>query len=247
MVETKRPIDLNRPWQNQETVAAGCSFCDESLDPIQGNGWWIAIRNKSPIYPKSYLLLPRECRADFEPKRDITEAYDLAQELTLANRDYWLVVKQGGLSGQTVGHLHFHLIEHAEKRVARTLSELIKADMPLVLHGGNCTVRAGGHRTGQCFVLPKRNTKNLEIEEVAMALEKLVRLGKHSLQSIEGLEPEFQITLSLVGKYIRYGTYLPVLYQFGVELVALLEGRALHLPWSHRESARHLRAAMGEY
>jgi histidine triad (HIT) family protein len=103
---------------------AECIFCriaEGSLPAtiVYDDGDIVAFRDISPQAPTHIVLIPRKHIASL---RELVEQDDasvgylvraaarLAQEEHIAERGYRLVVNCGREAGQTVDHLHFHLL-----------------------------------------------------------------------------------------------------------------------------------------
>ncbi|HKK26990.1 MAG TPA: histidine triad nucleotide-binding protein [Gemmatimonadota bacterium] len=100
-----------------------CLFCAiaggrTDADVVSETDRWLAIRDIDPQAPVHVLVIPREHVASLD---DLEEAHrDLAGELLLAAREvarseeiadgYRVVVNTGGRAGQTVHHLHVHVL-----------------------------------------------------------------------------------------------------------------------------------------
>ena len=102
----------------------GCLFCrivagEIPSDRLHDDDLVIAIRDIAPRAPTHILLMPRKHIAS---AADLTEAdgpmlgrlfavaADLARAVGIAESGYRLVSNVGRWGGQTVDHLHFHLM-----------------------------------------------------------------------------------------------------------------------------------------
>jgi histidine triad (HIT) family protein len=103
---------------------ADCLFCriiagEVPATHVHADDLVVAIRDISPRAPTHLLLLPREHLAS---AAELTEAHgpmlgrlfavgaELARAEGLEERGYRLVTNVGRESGQSVGHLHVHLL-----------------------------------------------------------------------------------------------------------------------------------------
>ena len=103
---------------------ADCLFCrivagEVPATEVHADDLVVAIRDISPRAPTHILLLPRE---HVGSAAELTEAHgpmlgrlfavgaELARREGLAERGYRLVTNVGRESGQSVGHLHVHLL-----------------------------------------------------------------------------------------------------------------------------------------
>jgi diadenosine tetraphosphate (Ap4A) HIT family hydrolase len=96
-----------------------CPFCDlPSERVILANGLAIAIRDGFPVSPGHTLIIPKRHVATLfdtttEERLAIFELLDkakLALDAELHPAAYNIGVNDGAAAGQTVPHLHFHLI-----------------------------------------------------------------------------------------------------------------------------------------
>jgi len=105
-------------------VSTDCLFCrivagDIPAARVHDDDLVVAIRDLHPVAPVHVLLMPR---AHVGSARDLTEAdaplagrlltvaAALARSEGIAEGGYRLVVNTGDDGGQTVGHLHVHLL-----------------------------------------------------------------------------------------------------------------------------------------
>jgi histidine triad (HIT) family protein len=79
----------------------------------------LAFRDLHPVAPEHVLFIPRKHITSVDHLDDldaalmgklILAARDVARQLGLASRGYRLVANTGEEGGQTIPHLHFHLI-----------------------------------------------------------------------------------------------------------------------------------------
>lgn len=105
-------------------MADDCLFCDiargdADADRVAEGRTWIAVRDINPQAPTHLLVMPREHVGSLD---DLDEEWrDLAAELLLAAAEvarqegidasgYRVVANTGGAGGQTVPHLHLHVL-----------------------------------------------------------------------------------------------------------------------------------------
>jgi histidine triad (HIT) family protein len=102
---------------------AGCIFCDVAAGKIPSkivhqDRLVVAFRDISPKAPTHVLVIPREHFDDLDAATRVQErllghlllvAKEIAAKEGLEN-GYRLVVNRGADGGQTVGHLHVHLL-----------------------------------------------------------------------------------------------------------------------------------------
>ena len=103
---------------------ARCLFCDIAAgtvpcDKVYADDHVLAFRDLNPQAPVHVLVIPKRhlpgLAALTEQDGDlmgrlITVAARLGEELGLANRGYRFVINNGPEGGQTVPHLHLHLL-----------------------------------------------------------------------------------------------------------------------------------------
>ncbi len=102
-----------------------CIFCKISdgkakADFVMNDGEVFAIRDVHPAAPTHILIIPRRhvpSLADITGKDDaelisklVTTAVEVARKVSLAERGYRLVWNCRAEGGQTVGHIHLHLL-----------------------------------------------------------------------------------------------------------------------------------------
>ncbi|HYN47685.1 MAG TPA: histidine triad nucleotide-binding protein [Candidatus Nanopelagicales bacterium] len=105
-------------------MSAACLFCrivagEITATTVHADDLVIAIRDVAPRAPTHVLLLPREHIAS---AADLTEAHgpllgrlfavaaDLARAEGIAERGYRVTTNVGAWGGQSVPHLHLHLM-----------------------------------------------------------------------------------------------------------------------------------------
>ena len=104
-------------------MSEDCLFCaiaggEADADVVAESGGWVAIRDINPQAPVHVLVIPREHVESLEELEDGHR--ELAGELLLAVRrvadseelggSYRVVVNTGARAGQTVPHLHLHVL-----------------------------------------------------------------------------------------------------------------------------------------
>jgi histidine triad (HIT) family protein len=105
-------------------MPTGCLFCNivakkTPADLVFENEHVLAFRDIRPVAPAHVLVIPkRHVAGVHEAKSNDAEmlgrlllaARDVAEELGLAGTGYRLVINQGPDAGQSVFHLHCHVI-----------------------------------------------------------------------------------------------------------------------------------------
>jgi histidine triad (HIT) family protein len=103
---------------------AGCLFCNivagkTPADVVLDNEHVLAFRDIRPVAPVHVLVIPKvhlpgihEATAEHAAVlgQVLLGARDVAEKLGLGNGGYRLVVNQGPDAGQTVFHLHCHVL-----------------------------------------------------------------------------------------------------------------------------------------
>lgn len=101
-----------------------CIFCkiaahEVGSDAVYEDEEFLAFRDINPMAPTHVLLIPKKHMSSLldVPEQDaslagrmLTLAAKLARQLGLAEDGFRVVINTGKLGGQTVGHLHFHLL-----------------------------------------------------------------------------------------------------------------------------------------
>ena len=104
--------------------AADCLFCriaagEIPADVLFSDELVVAFRDISPKAPTHVLLIPREhieSAAELDDGhaevlgRLFAAAAQIARDQGVAERGYRLVTNSGAAAGQSVAHLHFHLL-----------------------------------------------------------------------------------------------------------------------------------------
>ncbi|HYU49243.1 MAG TPA: histidine triad nucleotide-binding protein [Candidatus Limnocylindria bacterium] len=105
-------------------MAEDCLFCkivagEIPSTQVHGDDLIVAIRDINPRAPTHILLMPRE---HIRSAADLTEAHgpllghlfavaaNVARQEGIADSGYRIVTNVGRWGGQTVDHLHFHLM-----------------------------------------------------------------------------------------------------------------------------------------
>jgi diadenosine tetraphosphate (Ap4A) HIT family hydrolase len=108
-------------------IADPCPFCNLPLERISvANAFAIAIRDSFPVSPGHTLIIPKRHVATFfetttEERLAIFELLDkakLALDAELHPAAYNIGVNDGAAAGQTIPHLHFHLIPRYANDIA---------------------------------------------------------------------------------------------------------------------------------
>ena len=103
-----------------------CPFCKPGPVVLQSR-LAFALYDRSPVTPGHMLLIPRRHVSDWfettdEERRDLFSLADEARALLLRDRNpdgFNLGVNVGQAAGQTVFHVHLHLIPRYEGDVAK--------------------------------------------------------------------------------------------------------------------------------
>lgn len=103
---------------------ANCIFCKIAAggiptEKLHEDGLCVAFRDLSPQAPHHYLIIPHEHIESIDKTSDehkpllghmMFQAAELARKLGFADDGYRLVVNTNADGGQTVFHLHIHLL-----------------------------------------------------------------------------------------------------------------------------------------
>jgi histidine triad (HIT) family protein len=102
----------------------GCLFCNilekkVPADVVYENDHVLAFRDIRPVAPTHVLVIPKQHIAaihDLEPQHVVTmgelmlAARHIADQLGLTSGGYRLVINDGDQAGQTVHHIHVHVL-----------------------------------------------------------------------------------------------------------------------------------------
>jgi histidine triad (HIT) family protein len=103
-------------------VESNCIFCqiaagEVSAALVHQDGDFVAFRDINPQAPTHVLVIPRQHLPTLNDARDpelvgrmLLFAREVAQREGLAERGYRLVINTNAQGGQTVFHLHLHLL-----------------------------------------------------------------------------------------------------------------------------------------
>jgi len=90
------------------------------VDKIMETDEWLAINDIHPQAPKHILIIPKEHCAeglgDMGPEDDtllgrlIRATHEVAEKVGIAENGYRVIVNKGKHGGQTVPHLHIHVL-----------------------------------------------------------------------------------------------------------------------------------------
>jgi histidine triad (HIT) family protein len=107
---------------NPEAGMRECLFCGIASGDVKANvvaqdGTFVAFRDINPQAPTHILLIPRRHVANLNDANDagllgqlLVEARNLARAEGLADRGYRVVINTNAEAGQSVFHLHAHLL-----------------------------------------------------------------------------------------------------------------------------------------
>ena len=105
-------------------MSEDCLFCriasgDVESDVVAEGDRWVAFRDANPQAPVHVLVIPRRHVTDLDDLADdqrglagelLLAARDVARAEGLAEEGYRLVANTGSEAGQSVFHLHFHVL-----------------------------------------------------------------------------------------------------------------------------------------
>ena len=256
---TRRGVKLDRPWQSDLIVnPSKCPFEDEEalkgclirLCPEEGG--WRVITNRFTPHHEHLLVMPMTCWPK-ERLRTMGGLNQINMALQLVGDiiapiagERWLNVYVGAAAGQNVTHLHYHLLEPVQRILSRPERDVAGhfASSPLVLFElEGFRVVVGGHRAGQCFIVPLEGHPfdQRVAESLAGVLHCIIRMFAEKFTSVQGLPPDYQVNIKFVDGRVVYACFIPILNNWGgTEYLALMEGTPITLPWPHEDTLRHL-------
>jgi hypothetical protein len=169
--------------------------------------------------------------------------------------DLWMGIHIGYLAGQTVPHLHWHLLRTTTNPPEPTKSgwsavRRLQTEKLTVAQNDMFVVSAGGVRAGGLIIAPKEYLPFATgplIVGLASALHDAIALGSHKFVSTQGLRPDFKAAIHLHSGYFDLAEYVPILNQWGfTESYQLtfgpIQAVPFILPWPHFVTAEYLRA-----
>lgn len=258
---TRTTIKLARPWQTRGPTADPryCPFEPDRLQAdereiLKRSKGWISFANRFTPYANHVLVTPTTC-ADWSEERmrllggeaEIVTALKLARRFITGKSIEVITINVGYLGGQNVGHPHWHAFtlpsgaaKHPPQQTACLLAKM-NSDGSLITEDDGFRTFAGGHRAGQCFILPRVSGTT---EPPARLLSQVIDLYARKFRSAAGekLAPDFTVELVFARGYFCYGTYVPILNAWGsTEYMALLGQQPVTLPWPHHLTAAYLR------
>ncbi len=235
-------------------------------------GSWRVIENIFTPYPFHRLVIPSQCWSKEDVRNlggeaKMRGALNLAMEEVAANQDRTIFVNVhvGALAGQNVAHLHYHVVQYkfddnSESPVMHKLHELYDGRYgytgPLnhLVGGSNSVLQlaAGGMRVGQFFIFPT-GSNALDVtgdvsrvivgQTIAGYLSSLITAMNEKFRSVQGLAPDFKISLMFQGGKFRHGLYVPILNHLGsAEEMAMYEDSCpITMPWTHEATVEYLK------
>lgn len=97
-----------------------CIFCKIAAHEIKSSGVYetenvVAFDDVSPKAPVHVIVIPKKhAEKEVELKGTLFEIFDVIEEVAikkgLAEKGYRIVMNRGKEAGQTVDHLHFHVL-----------------------------------------------------------------------------------------------------------------------------------------
>lgn len=261
---TRISIKLDRPWQvpvKVPTDPANCPFCDgkkKTLKHFDEEGGWRLVENAFTMYRVNGgvhdMLIPDACWPveklwDLGGEKSLAAAFRIIQEEVENHKERILFINFhiGYQAGQNVPHLHFHIVQYLfdahplepmpglHAAYENEYKHLILSEDERWIFG------IGGAKAGQCFMLPKaRNT----LPELAGNLHAMVSLYNRKFKSVQGLMPDFNVSVVMVDGRVLHGLYTPILNNWGAaeSLVGYYSGAPMSLPWAHEKTVEYLRS-----
>ncbi|MEK7641191.1 MAG: HIT domain-containing protein [Patescibacteria group bacterium] len=236
-------------------------------------GSWRVIENAFTPYPFHRMVIPTECWSKEElhglgGQDKIRGALHMATEEIAANAEktIFITLHVGALAGQNVTHLHYHVVaykfdDNGESPVMHKLHELYDGRYdhtgPLnhlvVSSNSVLQLAAGGLRAGQFFLFPTGQNpldvvddwgRTVVCSEIAGFLNMLITTMNEKFRSVQGLPPDFKISLMFQEGKFRHGLYVPILNHLGsAEEMAMYEDSCqITMPWTHEATVEHLKS-----
>ena len=251
---TRTSVKLDRPWQvDMEVNPETCPFCTKPQEIIEDHGDWIVLPNAFTPYPTHRLVIPRVCLPKsglrmLGGSEGITTALGIGEATIskIGKPQMFHSVHCGYLAGQRLPHLHYHVLDNefsgfkshdASDEVLRLADEIETR----VFARAGITVVAGGHRAGQCYIIPTGDF--IYSTDVGGALFRLIQMFAERFMSKQRLPPDFAFSGRFRDGRFAYGKFTPVLNNWGATEHNALEGeQPFTLPWPHEETVRHLLA-----
>ncbi len=267
---TRTAIKVDRPWQKaMEINPAVCPFEPERLygnheiEMHSEDGEWVSFKNLYTPLQFHRVIVPTTC-ANWPDERlrllggreEIGKALDIAYQTlgrneSLNSGQEHIVTHNGYSGGQNVPHIHWHALTYPEVargedpyKIQQELLKITADPSFLVLTNSNLKVVVGGHRAGECFILPIDPDPLVSLENIANVLHLLVKLFAVKFRSRVGamLPPDFTVDLIFVHGQLAYGAFVPILNNMGSsEYTGILRQQAMTLPWPHETTAAYLR------
>ena len=256
---TRNRINFDRPWQTPIIVnPAACPFEVKDQDVVarfdeQGTAWSLLPNLYTP-FPFHRLLIPDSCWSS-EKLRELGGRTQieavlriLGRLLSAGSRELWFGVHIGPSAGQNISHLHYHWLEPLpDESPEQRLSFEPSRDSALTIYEESAIrVSAEGCRAGQCVFYSTAGDTDFNEDfasVLATVLSVLLKQYSKNFKSVQGLPPDFVLTMKFVGRQMKYGSYIPILNHWGfTEYLGLIESRPLILPWPHETTAVFLRS-----
>jgi hypothetical protein len=255
---TRTRIKLDRPWQTDIVIdRKSCPFErreQKIVKCIADNGGWLVIENPATPFAFHRLILPQKCWRS-QQLRALGGTTQISVALRLGwsaasevGGKIWFFVHIGPTAGQNIGHLHYHVVQPLQHwsggRQDLRIPKPATAKRRTLFGGTDFTVVTGGLRAGQCLIYPKGRKPTLNrppLLNLAETVTRIIDLYSLKFRSTQGLPPDFILAFTFNDGMLCYGTYIPILNQWGAtEYVGLMEGHPLILAWPHDKSATHL-------
>ncbi len=238
-----------------------CPLCKETKITATKNDWeedWVEMPSLHAPEPWHQLIAPKTC-ANWPAEKvramgggaKIAWAIAMAQDALRREKieDAQFSLQVGPHAAQNLGHPHYHL--YRDHEVAPIGSDFLEAlrqmvgPACLVLENEGVEVWAGGHRTGECLLLPTDTQFPPYFDDgFAATIANLIGLYTEKFRSTKGLPPDYSLEICIRGGRIAFGAFIPILNQIGtMEWLALFmpKSKGWNLLWSHEETARYLR------
>lgn len=264
---TRTAIKVDRLWQKALNIdPETCPFetkrlyANHEITMCSEDGKWVAFKNLFTPNLFHRVIIPTTCRKWSDErvrllggKEEIAKALNLAYQVLMFNpsrKQEHIVTHNGYSAGQNVPHIHWHSLSFPEVaqgdnpyKIQDELLSATAAPKYFVSTHDNLKVVVGGHRAGQCLILPN-NQDWVYLENITNVLSSLVALYADKFRSRVGdkLPPDFTVDLIFRDGTFVYGVYVPILNNMGsTEYTGILGQQAMTLPWPHEQTAAYLR------
>lgn len=252
---TRTAIKLDRPWQMRMTPhPESCPFELEAMIRdkrkfLYSIGQWRVIKNDFTLFDWHVMMVPTGCWEETMLRRlggcnEIKTVLALTMEMVRDSKKpyLWFCVNIGAAAGQNYAHQHYHLYTPATR--GRKLVDLCGLRRPDLLLAEICDFKIylGGHKAGQCFILPNGKMSDPDfVYGLGATLDWIINLYAERFRSKQGLPPDFSFGMVFHRGQMRYGAFVPILNLWGAfDYLAFMREGPVILPWPHKVTLNYL-------